>query len=93
MNSSQVYWKHMKCPVIGFWVPVVQECSAVGRLLFALCTDSTALACVVYPQFFQQPCESVCPHFSVSPSTLMTYEPMGQLQGQEAKEVEHFGKS
>lgn len=79
MSCSQVYGKHMKCPVEGFWFPVVQECSAVGWLLFALNADNTALACVVYPQFFPQPCESICLHFCVSPSTLVTYEPMGQL--------------
>lgn len=92
MSCSQVYWKDMKCPVKGFWVPVIQECSTVGRLLFALNIDNTALACVVYPQFFPQPCESICLHFSVSPSALMTYEPMGELWWQKAK-VEHFGIS
>lgn len=54
----------------------------------ALYPQWTALACAVCPQLFQQPCESICLHFSVSPSTLMTQEPMGQLQGQEAREVD-----
>lgn len=78
MSCSQVYWKHMKCPVKGFWVPVIQECRAVGRLLFALNADRTALACVVYPQFFPEPCESICLHFCLSfcPHDLWTSGPI-----------------
>lgn len=90
MNCSQVYWKCMKCPVIGFWVPVRQECSAVGRLLFALNAASSALAVLCTHSSFNSLVKDLSAFLCLS-FTLMTNEPMGPSQGQGAKVEEHFG--
>lgn len=80
----------MKCPVIGFWVPVRQECSAVGRLLFALNAASSALAVLCTHSSFNSLVKDLSAFLCLS-FTLMTNEPMGPSQGQGAKVEEHFG--